>query len=331
MRNDLDHLLEAEQERISHLPSDQLPVLTAAAQTRLSWARTVDDLEALPQIYHELMAALLGTGRPFPYAVLTPTFAGFVRREKEKLIFSLDDQLFIVERDGSRLNVTRYALADLNYVEVGAILLKAWIRLSGVSSDGVLASATLKFNAVTDRLFTPFLQQIRTVIDPSPVVDREAELSKFDYLMVPSFKFKNFARRSVQPGVRVIDSLLQPEMRQPVLTLFGRTLSRLAATAHLCILTDTELIIIRDDEGSPVWQPGVRHGGVWMYLPLDKITTVSLTVRNAQVLALTIGLPHGDRVESLFDAGRRHEVDRFLNQLLEWAPYATLQREGPNC
>jgi hypothetical protein len=130
----------------------------------------------------------------------------------------------------------------------------------------------------------------------------------------------------LQRGEQVVDSQLQPEMRQPIVKLFGRSLTRLVTTAHLCVLTDAELIIIRDDEDSPAWRNGIRYGGVWTYLPLDKITTLSLVHRNADVLVLTIGLPHGDRVESLFAAAQQRDVERFLSQLVEWAPEATLQR-----
>ncbi len=325
MSDNLERLLDAEQDRLAHLPTDRLPVLTGAVQTRLSWARTVGSFEALPGVYQPYMTTLLN-GRPWPYAVLTPTYAGFMRREKERLIFGLADQLYLVERDGVRLNPVSYRLTDLNYVEVGSILLKAWLRLSGVSSSGDLTSITLKYNSVTDRLFTPFLQQIRTVVDPAPEIDREAELSKFDYLMEPNFKFMNFARRSVQPGVHVIATLLQPEIRQPVITLWGRTLSRLTATAHLCLLTSTELIVIRDDEDSPAWQSGIRYGGVWTYIPLAKIMSLAVQRQRADVLALQIELPHGESVESLFAVSQQREVEQFLHQVLEWSPDATLKR-----
>src|SRR5512135_2115940 len=105
MSNDFERTLqaEAEQERLSHLPSDQLPVLPAGVQTRLSWARKIDDFALLPPIYRDFMTALLSDGHPFPYTVITPTFAGFMHREKEKLVFCLDDQFYIVEQDGGRL------------------------------------------------------------------------------------------------------------------------------------------------------------------------------------------------------------------------------------
>jgi hypothetical protein len=59
---------------------------------------------------------------------------------------------------------------------------------------------------------------------------------------------------------------------------------------------------------------------------LSKIATISVTNRAADVLAVQLKLPHGDRVESLFAAVRRAEVEQFLYQVSEWAPGAALER-----
>jgi hypothetical protein len=324
MSNDLDRLLDAEQERLAHLPTDRLPVLTGAVQTRLSWARTVAGFDALPAVYHDTLRQILA-GRPLPYAVLTPTYAGFMRREKERLVFNLDEQLYLIERDGSRLLPTIYRWSDLNYVEMGVILLKAWLRLSGLANSGALTSTTLKFNAVTDRLFWPLLEPLRAAVDPVPNIDRQAELQKFDYLTTLNFKFRNYARRSVRTDARAIDSLLQAEMRRPMVKLWGRAWTRLVSTAHLLVLTDAELILIRDDDDSPAWQAGVRYGGVWTYIPLTKITQLTLRSPADQPLALTIELPHGDCIQTLFAREQQPAVERFVHQVLEWAPEAAWQ------
>jgi hypothetical protein len=273
------------------------------------------------------VAALLAGSRPFPYAVLTPTYAGYARREKQKLIFSLDDNLHIFERDKDRLDHTCYALADIHSVEVGAILLDAWLKVSGSLSAGTLTSTRLRFNAVTDWMFGPFLQQIRAGVSDSSGVDLKSERRKFDYLTLVNFKFRNYACDSLRPGERVIASLLQPEIRKPFVTVLGRSLYRTVATSHLSILTDTEWINICDDEHAPAWHDAVRHGGIWTYIPLVKITSASLAVRRGDLLAMTIDLPHGDRLERLFAATNRREVDRLLSDLSEWAPSVTIQRE----
>jgi hypothetical protein len=294
-----------------------LPLLAAAEQTRLSWARMVESYDEVPEIYKGFFDGLPTS--TFPYAVLTPTFKGFLHQESEKLVCSPDHVLYILERAKNDLLCTRYSLEDISYVEVGLILLKAWITIRGIASDGALTSSTLKFNAVTERLFTPMLKKIRTVAGGRTDADLGWELSKFNHLGTLNFKFMNFARRSILPGEEVMCTLLQPEIRATVITLLGRSLFRTISTAHLHILTDRELIMIRD-ENSDGWSREVRYGGIWTYVPLGKITSVSLTDRGDSLLVLSIHLPENDRLDSLFSTSARREIDFFLDQLESLLP-----------
>jgi len=298
------------------------PVLSAAEQTRLSWARPVRSLEELPPAYHSFFA-----GEAFPYAVLTPTFAGFMRRETEKLVCCLDDRLIILEKTSGEPKCTAFPLNTLNYVEIGGVLLKAWIKFQGRADNSTtLTTITLRYNAVTDRLFTPFIDRIRGTGGNPIEFPRDLELSKLDDVVLPSFKFRNYARHSILPGDRVIAVLAQPEMRRPVIRLGHWTYQRTIATAHVLILTDRELIVIHDDPDSPQSFDKTRYGGVWDYIPLNKIQRIGCRDRDAAILSVMLELPLGDRIESLFAADRSGEVERFLNQVIEWAPEAVLQR-----
>ena len=288
--------------------------LTGYAQTKLSWARRVDSFDALPDVYRDRLKALLGD-RPLPHAVLTPTYPGFMRQENEKLILSLDQQIYIWERLKGDLNCARYALEDIHSTEMGMVLLQSWIKISGIAREGVLATTTLKFNSVTDSLFAPFIDQIRGAAGDLADADREAEIRTLDSRVQSNFKFRNYARRSLMPGEKIIDALWQPEIRNKLLTLLGRSFFRTIAMTHLLILTERELIVIREDETSPRWRDESRYGGIWTYIPLDKITSVSLVPKETKLLALVIHLPENDSLESWFVASQQLAVDRFLSQI----------------
>jgi len=292
---------------------------SAAEQTRLSWARLVRSVEELPPVYRPFVDALPTAGT-FPYAVLTPTFAGFLRREPEKLVCSVGNRLYVADKGKGELVATCYAFADIHYLEMGAVLLNDWLQIRGRTLDGTSAVTRFKFNAVTERLFTPFVEKIRGAANYAPGVDRDAELQKFDSADLLSFKFKNYARRCILSGAQIIASVAQPEIRKTVLKVLGHSFQRTLATAHLLILTDRELIIIHDDSDSPRSADVTRYGGVWEYIPLNKITGVDQTEQEAGLLALTVQLPHGDHVEVLFQPDRRVELERFLSHLIEWAP-----------
>ncbi len=302
------------------------PALPAAEQTRFSWARLIGSRDELPPAYRSFFEAR-PAGEAFPYAVLTPTFAGFLRRETEKLICCLDDHLIILEKTSGEPKCTAFLLSDLNYVEMGSVLLKAWIKFQGrANNETARTTVTLRYNAVTDWLFAPFIDRIRGTDTHSIDALRGVELDQLDDFDWPSFKYRNYARHSIRPGDRVIDAVGQPEIRRPVIRLGRWTYWRTIAMAQTLILTDHELIIIHDDPDSPESFDKTRYGGVWNYIPLNKIERIVWRAKDADLLAVSLELPFDDRVERLFAADLRVEVERFLTALSEWAPEAALQR-----
>ena len=325
MSHSPDTLFPTARDRVDLPSMIEPPVTSAAEQTRLSWARLVRSVEELPSVYRPFIDALPTDGI-FPYAVLTPTFAGFLRREPEKLVCSVGDRLYVVEKIKSELVATCYAFADIHYLEVGAVLLSDWLQIRGCTLDGTSAVTRFKFNAVTERLFTPFVEKIRGATNAAPGLDRDAELAKLDRVDLLSFKFKNYARRSILPGAQIIASVAQLEIRKTVVKVLSYSFQRTLATAHLLILTDHELIIIHDDSDSPKSADDTRYGGVWDYIPLNKITEVDQIEQETGLLALTVQLPDSDHVEVLFQPDRRTDVERFVSQLIEWAPEATRRR-----
>jgi len=78
------------------------------------------------------------------------------------------------------------------------------------------------------------------------------------------YKFLNFAKRSLLAGDRVIQAILQPEIRTRVMTLLGKTLYGLVSPTHKCILTNRELITVREEDRRTADD---RCGGIWDYIP----------------------------------------------------------------
>ncbi len=132
------------------------------------------------------------------------------------------------------------------------------------------------------------------------------QLDKFDYLIKRSFKFMNYARRSLGGGEQVIDSLWQTEIREPILTLFGKQFNRTVSPQHLAILTDKELILVSEDVRVSKNEQG-KYGGIWRYLPLRFITSVSAARKN-DLWKITIELPNTESIELLFEKPCEAEV-----------------------
>ncbi|MBE7555710.1 MAG: hypothetical protein HS126_32065 [Anaerolineales bacterium] len=269
----------------------------------------------VPDVYRSSFEALVSDSL-FPYTVLTPSYAGFINREKEKLVCYLDGKIHILEEVTGILTCTGYAIKDVSYVETGKVLLQSWVKLSGLADRGLPNTAVFKFNTVTEHLFAPLVEKIRPAAGCSQGIDPALERSKFNFLGRANLKLMNYARRSILPGEQVITSLLQPEIRAKVLTLFNKTFYHTISPAHLSILTDRELILIKEDpEKGP--DNGPRYGGIWTYIPLNKITAVSLGERDPNTLTLSIYLPENDEVSSIFARANRPELEQFVSRLEE--------------
>ena len=280
----------------------------------LSWAKVVESYDAIPEIYQGSCEMLLANSPVFPYLVLAPALDGIRRKTTEKLICEVNDSLYVLERVGQRIVTTAYPLKTIRDVETGSILLYSWITLSGMTSEGVAASSTIEFNTATSRHLAPFLNKIRPAFGSADQTALRAEQAKFDYLALPSFKFMSFARESLVCGEQVIHSVWQPEIRKPFATLFGWSFYRTLSTAHLMILTDKEVILIWDDERSTA-NRGVRYGGVWRYIPLRHIVSVSLADSANDLLTLSLRLSPDARLDTIFAVPNQRQVEHLQNEI----------------
>ena len=293
-------------DRVAHAKI-QVPLLSAYEQTRLSWARQARSYDDVPEVFRDLLATLTRDAGSFPYTMLTPSFQGFLGRPSEKLICTFEDEICVAEKVQNRAISTCYLVREISTIEAGSILLKAWITLKGLDGTGALSTATLQFNAVSESLFSPIINKVRPVPDASTGVDHGAEMDKFNCLAPSNLKFMNYARRTIIPGEQVIQFILQPEVRVDAPRLFGRSWWGRVHPAHLTILTDKEMISIRDEAGVR-WNPDAKHGGIWTYIPLDKIAATSVEKTEDGMLMASIHLPGDDRIESLFSASQEEEI-----------------------
>ncbi len=292
------------------------PLLTGAKQTMLSWVKIIESYEEIPEAYKNSCKAVLENRRPFPHLIFTPFHKGVKHDVAEKLLCEVDEVFHIWERVGGQIVSTAYPLKTISFFEVGSILLNSWLALNGLTSDGVAISSVIAFNTANTRHLAPFINALRPV--PMEVDDAawQMELAKFDHLMSPNFKFMNYARESLVRGGRVIQSILQPEIRRHIFTMFGQKIYRTTSLAHFSLLTDKEIVFIREDEQSVDKGKGKRYGGVWQYIPLRNITAVTLTDTSDDLITLSIKLAFGDQqLDKVFETSNKQEVETFQKEL----------------
>jgi hypothetical protein len=300
------------------MPQDlnsQLSVLTGARQTMSSWSKVIESYEAVPEVYKNFFKPYAEEGQTFPYAILSPSLEKFLHKTTEKLTCDFGDAIHILERTGGQIVVKSYPYKTIRAVEVGNILLSSWITISGVTSEGVVSSSTIDFNAATgERHFAVFLNKMRPAPLGADEASLKAEKSKFDTLAELNFKFMNFGRSSLVRGEKVIQIILQLGIRKPAWTLLGWTFYRTVSPAHLSILTDKELILIREDERSKEIK-GTRYGGVWQYVPLRSIHSVSLSEPLNDLLTLDITLSPDETLKRIFAISSKPELEQFRDKI----------------
>ena len=291
--------------------TDWVSKLSASEQTRLTWAKAIQSYEAVPEAYKEFFEAQLSNGQVFPYTVLAPVFETLGYRITEKLVCAFDHEIYILEKSGNGLAVQGYPLADISYVESSSMLLDSRIKISGINNQGISTSSIVRFNSVTDYLFAPILKKIRLIAFTSKDGARDLELDKFDHWAILNYKFMNYARHSLLGGEKVIHSILQPEIKTPRFKILGKTYYRTIAPTHACILTNRELIMIREQL---LQNRKDNYGGIWDYIPLNKIATLSVNPKGDNLLALSIQLITNDWLEFLFQDSMQAELDQLLEQ-----------------
>ncbi len=294
-----------------HSPST---ALTAARQTMAAWSKVIECREDIPVFYKHEFDRYFESARRFPYVVLTPSLDKYPRNTNEKLACDSGDSIYIFEKDGDHIETVCFPYRDICDVELGIILLDSWLTISGKTASGKMDTCTLAFNTTSLRHFAGILNKLRSAPEVIDSAQLARERDKFDYLSAVNFKFMNSGRESLLPGETVLQILFQPEIRQPLLTLFGRLFYKTISPAHLAAITDRELILIRDAERGRKSQIS-RYGGVWQYLPLSCIDRLTLSETAEERSLLSIQCNSGKTIEKLFEASNRAELQQFCAQL----------------
>ncbi|MBN2502257.1 MAG: hypothetical protein JXB38_15850 [Anaerolineales bacterium] len=298
---------------LQDLNSDWLPIRSQEEVTRASWAKLVPSCADLPVVFQDFFESFTTDGHPFPYAVLTPSYLGYMHRETEKLVFVLGAEIYILEASGDGYETICYPFGDIAYVETRSVLLDSSIKFSGVTRQGDRAVTSFRFNTVTAHLFSPILNGIRLAATDAPITVRSSELEGFDHWGRVNFKFMNYARRSLLEGETVVQAILQPEIRVKVMRVLGRAYYRTLSPPHATILTNQELIVIREEQR----RRSDEYGGLWDYIPLDKVAALALDRREDNLLTLAIDLPGEESLAYLFEAAWQPELEQLMEKFRE--------------
>lgn len=288
----------------------KLPKLLSAAElARSSWAVRIKSYEDVPDVFKDFFKPFLEAGQAFPYTILTPTQERFINRQTEKLISDLGSEIYVLKKSGNIFETQCYPIGGISYLEFRNALLASSFKICGMTSREVYISSTLIFNSVTDYLFKPILYKARPGAFGFENATENQETEKFEGLAKVNFKFMNFARHSLSGGEKVLHFVLQPEMKESILTFLRKTYYRTISPTHMLILTDRELITIREEA---IQGARDRYGGIWDYIPVDKIDSLSVSEEGNNLLRLIVQLPEDISFGFLFHSSLKEELDQIM-------------------
>jgi len=283
-------------------------------QTKKSWATRLTTYEEVPPECQKFFEPLQKAGRYFPYCVVTPTYEGFLNRSREMLVCTFDQKIYFLHKNDIPVNVTYFDFKDVCHISFRKVLLESGLQISGTDQEGQNTTIELRFNTVTDYLFTPIINEIRQTQFNGKETKDDFDFSELESV---SYKFANFARHSLLPGKKTLQVIWQPELRtgrfqQPIFNFLNKVFTRLIFTNHVTLLTDQELILIREDEHQVRKE---NYGGVWDFVPLKHIEEFSLDAHSDGLVNLLLTLTGGFSLTSLFEPSQKANLNLMINAL----------------
>lgn len=292
----------------------KISVLSGTRKTMQNWSKVIETFETLPAIYRPFFQTLWDENQEFPYIVLTPAVDSFASKSREKLICEFKNTIYTLEPADNQLSISAFPIKSIRNIEVGSILLYSWLTFNGRTQDGIQKSFTIEFNSISFVHFIPFINKVRSAPYQLDQISLEKEKNKFNYLNSSSFKFMNYGRKSLMGGEKVMQIVWEPEIREKIFASFSPFFFRTISTAHLSILTDKELILVREDEHSNLTK-GARYGGIWQYIPHKSIQAVNLSESNNNLLRLTISLSQDEEIIIIFRSSNLRDADLLFHQI----------------
>jgi hypothetical protein len=289
-------------------------VLTGARQTMTAWSKVIESREDIPTVYKTYFDKEFSDTQLFPHVILTPALDKSPRKTTEKLICDTHDALYVFERIGNQIDAKCYPYPDIFGSESGIVLLDSWLTVHGRTRQGETATSKIEVNTTSLRYFTSIQRKLRPSLHTIDKTGFKAEKDKFGSLSTVNFKFMNYGIESLIPGETVLQILLQPEIRQSLFTIFAKTFYRNVSPAHLTILTDQELIVLQDVQQQNKESKMSHYGGIWQYIPLRCIESITLSEAARDRLTLSIHCQPGRTIEKLFEASKRAELEQLRSR-----------------
>jgi hypothetical protein len=266
---------------------------TSSSVTMRLWPRVIESADDLPTAF---VGAVAPDRAQFPYTVFIPENVVFSQgravRTRQKLLTLLPDRLVVLENIRSAIERREHRLDEILYLKVEDVLLSGIITVNSTAG-----SSRIGFNTVRDNLFAPIIAALRGRFNRgAALAPRPADEARNIIEAVPgiSFKFVNYALKSLFPGQAVGDILFKDSAN---VKTSRRGLLRLIdhyTAPALLMHCGGELIVI-EEPAKVRARKKMEFGGIFTFIPREKIEGV--VVAEAAPVELVIRLAGGETVQ----------------------------------
>lgn len=211
------------------------------------------------------------------------------------------------EQTGSSISTQSFKCQEITLIEKGTSLLYSWLKIQGIIG-GQSTSALIEYNTVVNDLFVLVVNNLRTVTHVPSQTHKVEKTATYPFreLSLQNYKFMNLAQESLLTGEDPVFWIFQQAIRGKVLVFFPTLIS----AAHMHILTDCELILIREEYNKSF--KGGNYGSFRTYIPLSKISALEITADSkTSYLSLVIRLALNEEILSLFEPSKKQELETF--------------------
>jgi hypothetical protein len=179
---------------------------------------------------------------------------------------------------------TVYPLATITHVEYGQNLFQSWLKIKAASHRAVIV-----FPLVAEHLFTPIIDAI---LAREPQKD-QPPAANLTYLRKANLKFFSAVRKHINDEERILETAYQPEVELLNIHLFGWSVYKKFTTAHLSVLTETALILIKESQTTKNHEGSV-HGKVLTYIPISQIRHIAFFEEHSGTLDCVMNIVLSD-------------------------------------
>ncbi len=273
----------------------------------MEWARLIEEIKDIPEIFKHCLSQILGEAAALPYLIYAPQDTWRKRVIYDKLLFIHNKQAYILENVDGRIVTVCHPFEHIINIEHGKILLYSWIRIESVIDNNIISSI-VEYNTVLEPLFKEILGTIRDAIANTKVnfIDTHDSFYSIKDL---TCRLENYTSTSLLPNQKVMGAMFQPALYKSSWFISKQIL----IPNQLIILTHEEFIIYKEEfEKADIR----KFGGVWLYLPVNKIREIECTPdTSANLVDLSIRLNGSKRITLTYPLKRSDDVRALISHM----------------